>query len=146
MLTRTQEDYLHDISSLIKTKGYARVRDLAEIHNVTPASVSIMMNSLRKFDLINQDSHSPITLTEKGKSIANVVKNKHILFEEFFILLGIPKEIAAKDALKIEHSLHPKTINKIKFFIEHCNKNNLTCNFNDKCICSALNKEKQNNA
>lgn len=40
------------------------------------------------------------------------------MFSEFFYELGVPKEIAARDACKIEHVVSRTTFDAIKSFVE----------------------------
>jgi len=132
MLTKVQEDYLFDIASLTNDKGFARVSDLATLHNVSPASVSIMMKVLKEKELVKCEKHTPITLTDKGKELASKVRTKHALFEQFFLAIGVPSHLAQKDALKIEHNVHPQTIERMQAFIQHCNNKELACGFHCK--------------
>ena len=49
--------------------------------------------------------------------LAKSVYEKHLMFSEFFIELGVPKEIAARDACKIEHVVSKTTFDAIKSFV-----------------------------
>ncbi len=122
MLTRKQEDYLETISEIEKKTGYARVKDIADNLNVSAASVTSMIQTLHKQEMINYVKNAPITLTEEGKKIASLVKNKHKTFTSFFELIGIPLHIAKNDSMKIEHNLSPITIKRLKEFVDVYNK------------------------
>jgi DtxR family Mn-dependent transcriptional regulator len=40
------------------------------------------------------------------------------MFSEFFYKLGVPKDIATRDACKIEHAVSKTTFNAIKSFVQ----------------------------
>jgi len=117
-LSRIQEDYLHVIYEIIVQKNYARIKDISEKLQVKASTANSMVNKLKSLKLVEFEKNSPICLTSKGESIAKVVKIKHETFKRFFEILNLPKHIAEKDALKIEHNLHPETIFKMKCFID----------------------------
>ena len=43
---------------------------------------------------------------------------RHQILTKYFISLGVPEDIAAKDACKIEHDLSDETFNAIKKIVE----------------------------
>ena|SRR3989338_4341390 len=118
MLTRKEEDYLDVIYTLIKDKGYARVKDIAAELHVSPPSVVEMIKKFKGKELVSSEKNAPIILTKKGAEIARIVKIKHDTFRKFFKMILVPEEIAKKDSLKIEHNLHPTTIEQLKKFID----------------------------
>ena len=63
------------------------------------------------------DNHE-IKLTPTGLEIAKSVYEKHLMFSEFFYKLGVPKDIATRDACKIEHAVSKTTFNAIKSFVQ----------------------------
>ncbi len=115
---KSSEDYLETILVLREQKGNVRSIDIANELDFTKASVSVAMKKLRESNLIIFASDGHITLTPDGEQIANNVYKKHKLLRDFFIHLGVPKEIAAKDACKIEHDLSEETFEKIYIFAE----------------------------
>jgi DtxR family Mn-dependent transcriptional regulator len=130
MPTRKEEDYLDVIYTLIKTKGYARVKDIAHELNVSPPSVVEMVRKFKDNELVESEKNAPILLSKKGTEIARVVKIKHETFRKFFKMILVPEEIAKKDSLKIEHNLHSTTIEQLKKFIDFFEKENI----NKVCI------------
>lgn len=118
MLTRKEEDYLDIIYTLIKEKGYARIKDIAEKLNISLPSVSEMVQKFLEKGYIIHEKNAPIMLTKKGQEIAKIVKIKHATFKKFFEMILVPEEIAKKDSLKIEHNLNTRTIEQLQRFTE----------------------------
>ena len=58
------------------------------------------------------DGH--ITLLLRGEAIARSVYERHELLTRLFVELGVPEDIAAADACKVEHVLSEETFACIK--------------------------------
>ena len=102
---KSAEDYLEQILMLLEKKGYARSVDIAVGLNVSKPSVSVAMKKLRENGYITMSSDSMISLTDKGYAIARKIYNRHQALTKYLIQLGVPDDIAAEDACKIEHDL-----------------------------------------
>lgn len=85
MLSRKTEDYLEVIYNIIEKKGYARVKDIALELKVSSPSVTEMMRKLNERGFIVYEKYGGITLTDKGRKIAEGVKKRHVIFEDFFL-------------------------------------------------------------
>ena len=59
-----------------------------------------------------------ISLTDKGRSIAESVYERHTLFTQWLVSLGVDQTIAAQDACRIEHVLSKETFEAIKRHVE----------------------------
>jgi len=118
MLSRKTEDYLEAIYNIIEKKGYARVKDIASELRVSSPSVTGMMRKLNERGFIVYEKYSGITLTERGKKIAEGVKRKHVIFEDFLGIILVPKDIVSEDACTMEHHLDPKTIEQFSKFVD----------------------------
>jgi len=116
-LTMKEEDYLEAILNVSLTKGYAKSRDVAELLNVCPSSVGEMFAKLDKKGLVVYRKYEGVTLTEPGKIIAEQVKFRHDVLVEFLEMIGVPCDIANKDACFMEHELSTVTIQKIREFV-----------------------------
>lgn len=117
VISESVEDYLEAILVLQQKNGYVRSVDIAAHLDLSKASVSIAMKNLKNNHYIKiSDSHE-ITLTESGLDIARSVYERHLMFCEFFVDLGVPKEIANRDACKIEHVVSKTTFDAIKKFV-----------------------------
>lgn len=108
-LSDRKEDYLKAINQIISEKGYAQVRDIAKMLNVGPSTVSLMLQKLTKNEYINYQKYSCVTLTTKGKEIANKTQKKYSTIIDFLVTLGIDYNIASEDACKMEHIIAPQT-------------------------------------
>jgi DtxR family Mn-dependent transcriptional regulator len=120
-LTDREEDYLRALYELIEDKGYARVKDISKILEVTPASVVGMMRKLSKKELVIYKKHEPLKLSAEGLVHAKAVSNRHETFKQFLKIINVPDKIAAKDAHILEHHLDVKTINQFKKFVDLIN-------------------------
>ena len=118
MATERIEDYLEAIQLIINKKGYARGKDVAQLLDISPSSVTEMFQKLSKNGYINYEKYSGVTLTEKGKTIAIKTQRTHDTIERFLLILGLDKKIAKEDACRIEHVLNPETIERLTKFVE----------------------------
>jgi DtxR family transcriptional regulator, Mn-dependent transcriptional regulator len=122
MTTERDEDYLKIIASIIEEKGYAKVKDVAKELELGPSTVTGMFKKLDKEGYINYEKYGGITLTEKGKEIANRTREKYGILKDFLMNLGLDEKTAEEDACKVEHNLNPKTAQTLEKFIEFTNK------------------------
>lgn len=107
------EDYLEAILMIQKENHHVRSIDIAEHLEVKKPSVTYATQKLKELNYITMDENGFIILTESGFTIANQILNRHRLLTQFFMLLGVDEETAAKDACKIEHDLSETTFNAI---------------------------------
>ena len=107
------EDYLEQILMLLEQKGYARSTDIAIGLNVTKPSVSVAMKKLRENKYINMAEDGQISLTDKGYAIARRIYDRHKTLTRYLVQLGVPEDIARKDACKIEHDLSDESYTAI---------------------------------
>jgi DtxR family Mn-dependent transcriptional regulator len=117
-LSRKVEDYLRIVYEIVETKGYARIRDISRALEVKPSTVVEMMRKLHEQGLVVYEKYGGITLTSRGKEIAEVVKRRHDTFKKFLEILLVPEDVATKDAHILEHQLDPKTILQFTRFVE----------------------------
>jgi len=115
---KVEEEYLEVIYELISEKGQARVSDIAEKLGISPASVTEMVQKLKKRGFVTQERYSPIKLTEKGSKIAEIVRRRHEILKAFLQLLGINEEVAERDACEIEHNVNQETVKRLTSLIE----------------------------
>ena len=123
-LTETAQDYLEAILVIGEEKKVVRIKDIARYLKVQKSSVVAMMRNLAKKNLIRHEHYGYVELTEEGLRQAKAIYQRHrLLFNFLHNLLGVDAATAKEDACKIEHHLHPKTLEYIlKFiqFIETC--------------------------
>ena len=75
-------------------------------------------NLIKKVIDDNDKTNIEYFLTEKGKSIASKMLERHIVLSDFFVSLGVEKNQALEDACKIEHDLSDETYNKLVIHIK----------------------------
>lgn len=112
------EDYLETILVLHNRNGEVRSIDIAAELDYSKPSVSVAMKNLRERECITVDKNGFITLTEKGRAIAERVYERHLLFTDWLISLGVPEDIAAEDACRIEHCLSTESFEAIKSHVK----------------------------
>lgn len=113
-LTSSMEDYLEAVLVLLQQKGYARCVDVAELLGVTKPSVSRAVKELAKKKCLLKKDDGTISLTEQGQQIAQQTYEKHQFFAKQLIKAGVPHDIAAQDACKLEHAISEISFNKMK--------------------------------
>ena len=75
------------------------------------------MKKLREAGYILVDENGHITLTETGKEIAERIYERHTFLTQWLTLLGVPSDIAAEDACRIEHVLSNESFEAIRRFV-----------------------------
>jgi DtxR family Mn-dependent transcriptional regulator len=112
-MTESQEDYLKMISFL-SDAGEVRVTDIAIRLNVSKPSVVVALKLLEEKSLIHHAKYGRVLLTEKGKSLAAEIRERHELLKNFLRLtLNVSEANAEKDACRMEHILSEETFELI---------------------------------
>lgn len=118
-LTESAQDYLEAILVIGKEKKVVRVKDIAKYLKVKMPSVVAMVKNLAEKNLIRHEYYGYIELTQEGLRQAKLIYDAHeTLFNFLHNLLGIDVTLARKDACRIEHYIHPKTLDYILKFVE----------------------------
>lgn len=117
-LQESGEDYLESILKIERLKGTVRSVDIANDLQVSKPSVSRAIHVLEDEGLLIMDESARLHLSEKGRSIAEKIYERHILFTKFFIQLGVDEQVAAIDACRMEHTLSDESFAALKAFIE----------------------------
>ncbi|CAG37695.1 metal-dependent transcriptional regulator [Desulfotalea psychrophila] len=118
-LSASLEDYIEIIYHIIEDKLVARSKEIAAAMKVSRASVTEALRALSKRGLINYAPYEAITLTEKGKIVAEDVIFRHQSLKRFFVeVLAIEEGISEEAACRIEHAAPPEVIEKMVNFIE----------------------------
>ena len=113
-IKESAENYLETIYVLSERLGEVRSVDIATELEYSKPSVSVAMKNLRENGYIETSQDGYITLTEKGRGIAAQMYERHTMLTRWLVSLGVPEEIAADDACKIEHVLSAETFDAIK--------------------------------
>ena len=108
------EMYLENILILSKKLENVRAIDIADRMNYSKPSVSRAVSILKGNKYINVDPNGFITLTKKGRAVAEKIYERHIVLTNLLESLGVSAQTAADDACKIEHDLSDETFDAIK--------------------------------
>lgn len=108
------ENYLETILILSGRNPMVRSIDIVNELEYTKPSVSVAMKNLRENGCIEMDGDGYITLTKKGREIAEGVYEKHKLLTQWLVYLGVDKQTAAEDACRIEHVISTESFEAIK--------------------------------
>ncbi len=113
-VNESAENYLETILMLSKRLPVVRSVDVANELGFKKSSVSIAMKNLREKNHITVTDAGYIYLTQSGKEIAEMIYERHELLTSWLVRLGVPQEIAAEDACKVEHVLSKESFEAIK--------------------------------
>lgn len=108
------EDYLERISELIKTKGYARVVDIAAELKISQASVTTMVQRLDGEGLVKYEKYRGMVLTSAGEEVAARIAHRHELLTNFLTLLGLEKGVVDHDVEGMEHHVSAATFDALE--------------------------------
>lgn len=112
------EDYLESILMIEEKKGVVHSVDIAEDRGFSKASVSVAMKKLRENGYIEMKHDGSLILLPPGREIATRIYERHKVLTDYFEFLGVDKEVAQKDACKIEQDLSEETFLKFKEDVE----------------------------
>ena len=113
-IQKSAEDYLETMLILKEQKGYIRSIDIAEHLGVTKPSVSYATKHLRESGHITMERDGMITLTPTGMSVAAKIYERHRVFSDLLVYLGVNPDTAMKDACEIEHDVSDETFDRIR--------------------------------
>ncbi|OPL18904.1 MAG: hypothetical protein AVO35_02950 [Candidatus Aegiribacteria sp. MLS_C] len=118
-LTGSLEDYLEAILRILGESSVARVRDIADRLQVSPASVTPAMKRLADLGLISYTKRSYIQLTDAGRRAAMRTATRHSLLYRFLNgILGADPEQSDRDACAMEHHLSDDSMERLAAFFE----------------------------
>jgi len=116
------ENYLETILALSLKGEKVRSIDIAKELDFSKPSVSVAMKNLREKGYILTDEDGIITLTAKGRKIADSMYERHVAISDWLVFLGVDKKTAVQDACKMEHAMSEKSFLAIKKHIEELKK------------------------
>lgn len=114
IINESAENYLETILMLSKELPVVRSVDIANELGFKKSSVSVAMKNLREKNHITVTKAGFIYLTDSGKEIAEMIYERHQLISSCLIKLGVPEEIAAEDACRIEHVISKESFEALK--------------------------------
>ncbi len=113
-VNESAENYLETILMLSETLPVVRSVDIANELGFKKSSVSVAMKNLREKEHITVTDAGFIYLTESGRQIAEMIRERHQLLSSWLVQLGVSQEIASEDACKLEHVLSEESFEAIK--------------------------------
>ena len=113
------ENYLETILVLSQKAEKVRSIDIVNELEYSKPSVSVAMKNLRAEGFIAIDNEGHITLTVKGKKIAEKMYERHVTISDWLVFLGVDRKTAVHDACKMEHTMSEKSFLAIKNYIEN---------------------------
>ncbi|MBR2948648.1 MAG: metal-dependent transcriptional regulator [Lachnospiraceae bacterium] len=116
-INESAENYLETILILSKKLPVVRAVDIANELGFKKSSVSVAMKNLRELEHITVTDAGFIYLTDSGRKIADMIFERHELLTSWLKRLGVPAEVAAEDACKIEHVISPESFQAIKDYV-----------------------------
>ena len=114
VLNESVGNTLERILILSRKLPVVRSVDIANELGFKKSSVSVAMKNLREKEHIKVDEQGFIHLTPSGLEIANMIYERHTLLSSWLIHLGVPADVAAADACKMEHVISKESFEAIK--------------------------------
>lgn len=111
------EDYVELIADLIDATGEARAVDLASRLGVSHASVAAQVARLQRDGLVTSEPYRAIFLTASGRALAAHCRARHQVVLALLDRLGVPPEVARRDAEGIEHHCSEATLAAFETFL-----------------------------
>jgi Mn-dependent DtxR family transcriptional regulator len=121
-MQESAEMYLETILVLSRKNPGVRAVDIAGELDYKKSSVSVAMKNLRENGYTETDCEGFITLTEKGKTIAETMYERHTIISDWLVSLGVDKATAAEDACRMEHVISTHSFNAIKKHLEEARR------------------------
>ena len=124
-LSMAGEDYLEAIYRIMveggdrAIEGGVRSVDVAEQLEVSKASVSKALSTLKEAGMVEQVRYGRVMLTEKGKVYAKRVWRSHRVLRSFLTgELGVDEATADEEACLMEHYLSEDTMDRWCAYLE----------------------------
>ena len=113
-IQESAENYLEMIHMLHKRQGYVRSIDIANELGFSKPSVSVAMKNFKENGYITVGDGGMISLTAKGREIAEKIYERHTLLTEWLIRLGVDAQTASEDACRMEHVISEESFAAIR--------------------------------
>lgn len=108
------ENYLETIYILSLQQEDVHAVDVCSYLSYSRPTVSIVLRQMRESGLVTVGEDNHIHLTDEGRAIAVRIYERHTLLTRLLAELGVPKDVAQRDACKIEHDLSEETFEALK--------------------------------
>lgn len=118
-LRATGEDYLEAVLILERQKGDVRCVDLATFLERSKPTVTNMVTRLCESGFLVREDNKSISLTTKGKEVAEKIYERHRFFTKRLIAAGVDPKTAERDACRLEHAISEESFQKLKDALEN---------------------------
>ena len=108
--TETAQDYVEAIADLIDEQGEARAVELARRMGVSHVTTIKTVARLQRRGLVKTKPYRAISLTPRGREMAETFRHRHRVTVAFLQALGVSTVTARRDAEGIEHHLSDETV------------------------------------
>ncbi|MCQ2547788.1 MAG: metal-dependent transcriptional regulator [Clostridia bacterium] len=108
------EMYLETILVLSKELDHLRAIDICEYMGYSKPSVSRGLGILKDGGYVLSDENGFLTLSDKGRELAEKIYDRHVVLSAFLESLGVDPETASQDACKMEHVISDDSFDAIK--------------------------------
>ena len=122
-LYKSGEDYLETILMLHLKQNYVRAVDVAHELGVSKPSVSRAMGILRDGGFICIAEDGNILLTDAGSAVAERIYERHRVLTQWLTDIGVPEDVAAADACKLEHDISAESFECLKSHLRKAHPN-----------------------
>lgn len=113
------ENYLETILILSERNRTVRSIDIANELGYAKPSVSRAVKLLIERGMIVMEQSGELILTPMGFNMASSIYERHKIISRFFVkLLNVNKDVADRDACRIEHVISEESFDKIKDYVK----------------------------
>ena len=118
--THTVEDYLMTMYVMERDYGEIIAARLAEMLNVTPATVAMTLKRMERDNWITGKGRKGVHLTEIGRSAAHSITRRHMLTEWLLVrILKVPILQVHDEAHAIEHAISQQLEERLIDVLNH---------------------------
>jgi DtxR family Mn-dependent transcriptional regulator len=118
-LSASLEDYLEAIYRIVAEKQVARAKDVGRRLKVGRSSVTGALHALADRELIHYAPYDLVTLTDRGREVAEGVARRHEVLGDFFAnVLAVDPAEADAAACKLEHAVSENVLGRLLDFID----------------------------
>ncbi|MBO7730714.1 MAG: metal-dependent transcriptional regulator [Lachnospiraceae bacterium] len=110
------EMYLETILVLSQKMEVVRAIDVVKELGYSKPSVSRAMSILKNDGFIKVSDAGAITLTAKGRKIAETIYERHNVISDLLEMIGVSKNVAIEDACRVEHYISEETFDALRKF------------------------------
>jgi len=119
-LTRSVEDYLKAIYRLTPEGRAAGTSEIANLLELSPASVSGMVKRLSEHGLLEHVPYKGVQLTEEGRRAALRTIRRHRLIEAYLVaFLGYTWDTVHDEAERLEHAVSDQLVERLASVLGH---------------------------